>query len=255
MATIKDVLKDLVSYAVPLNLQTIRVTGTETSTIFEGVDENNKIIMKATSAEPILEFTGRFGMPRLGVLKAYVDIFSSLEEVDEKTKISNLLIEIQRNAKSDPTVPTDINFSNPTNNALYRLQKDGLERQPNIKDGITWDVEISQPEKKVIDRFSSFAAALSGVEKHFSVKTVGTSLKFYIGDENSSISKVNFVFAENVKNKVDAKASWACSDFLSIMNLCTNADTVVKITSLGVIQITVDTGIMTYNFMLPGTKT
>jgi hypothetical protein len=86
------------------------------------------------------------------------------------------------------------------------------------------------------------------------VKTVGSFLKFYIGDENSSTSKVNFVFADGIKSKITTQVHWVCNDFLTIMNLAASADTVVKFSNLGVIQITVDTGIMTYDFMLPGVK-
>jgi hypothetical protein len=251
---IKDILKNLVSYAVPLNFNTIRVTGVAEGTLFEAVrEEGSVIIMKAASSTPIEEFIGTFGMPGLKILKGYVDTFSSMEEIDDKSG-SNVKIEIQRNYKPDPTVPTDIQFSTPGSTAIYRLQKDNLPRQPNMKEGVKWDAEVVQPSRSKITEFSSFASILSDVEKSFSVKTVGSFLKFYIGDENSSTSKVNFVFADGIKSKITTQVHWVCNDFLTIMNLAASADTVVKFSNLGVIQITVDTGIMTYDFMLPGVK-
>ena len=252
MTQMKDILKNLVSFAVPLNFSTIRVTGVENGTLFEAVREDGGvIIMKAASSTPIEEFVGTFGMPNLKILKGYVDTFSTIEETDDKG-VSNLKIEIQRNYKPDPTVPTDIQFSTPGSNAIYRLQKDNLPRQPSMKESIKWDAEVVQPPRSKITEFSSFASILSDVEKNFSVKSVGSLLKFYIGDENSSTSKVNFVFADGLKSKIAPAKHWACNDFLTIMNLAANADTVVKFTNLGIIQITVDTGIMTYDFMLPG---
>ena len=110
-------------------------------------------------------------------------------------------------------------------------------------------LKLFKQARSKITEFSSFASILSDVEKNFSVKTVGSFLKFYIGDENGSTSKVNFVFADGAKNKVERGMYWACSDFLTIMNLAANANTTVRITNLGVIQITVDTGVITYNFM------
>jgi hypothetical protein len=251
MATVQDILQDLVSYAVPLNFDTIRVTGKEDKTTFEAVREDKRVIMKATATDPVLEFAGQFGMPNLKVLKGYLETFTKLDS-DEKKKLT---IDIQRNYKPDPTVPTDFQFSLPgAATAVYRLRKESPQ-QPNMKDGIKWDAEVVQPTRAKINEFSSFASILSDTEKNFSVKTVGTALKFFIGDENSSVSKVNFVFADGVKNKVDPGMYWPCQDFLTIMNLATNADTVVRITNLGVIQVTVDTGFITYNFMLPGSKT
>lgn len=254
MTQVKDVLKDLVAFSVPLNFTTISVTGNDTTTLFEAVREDRRVIMKATVSEPVLEFTGHFGMPNLKVLKGYVEIFSGLETIDEQTG-SNLVIDVQRNHKSDPTVATDIQFKVPGSTAIYRLQKDNIPDQPNMKDGIKWDAEVVQPTRSKINEFSAFASILSDVEKNFSVKTDGSMLKFYIGDENGATSKVNFVFADGLKNKVDPGVYWACSDFLTIMNLAANADTTVKITNLGVIQIIVNTGVITYNFMLPGSKT
>ena len=255
MTHIKDVLKDLVGYAVPLSFNIVRVTGTDTTTMFEGIDEDRRVVMKATvSSGAISEFKGRFGMPNLKVLKGYVDVFSNLENVDEKTG-SDLKIAIQNNFKADPLVPTDIQFSVPTSTAVYRLQREA-PNQVNMKEGIAWDAEVIQPPRTKITEFSSFASILSDAgEKNFTVKTVGSMLKFYIGDESGSTSKVNFVFADGIKTKVDPQLYWRCSDFLTIMNLAANANTTVRFSNLGVIQITVDTGIITYDFKLPGART
>ena len=51
MTNVQSVLQDLVSYAIPLNFNTIRVTGTDTSTLFEAVREDRRVIMKATVSE------------------------------------------------------------------------------------------------------------------------------------------------------------------------------------------------------------
>jgi hypothetical protein len=251
MATVQDILQDLVSYSVPLNFEIIRVTGKEDSTLFEAVRADNRVIMKANTLNPVLEFSGQFGMPNLKVLKGYLETFTRLDADEKKT----LTIDIQRNHKADPTVPTDFQFSLPgAATAVYRLRKE-TPKQANMKDGIKWDAEVVQPSRAKINEFNSFASILSDTEKNFSVKTVGNALKFYIGDENSSVSKVNFVFADGIKAKIDPQTYWPCQDFLAIMNLATNADTTFRITNLGVIQIVVDTGFITYNFMLPGSKT
>jgi len=254
MTQIKDILKDLVSYSVPLSFNIVRVTGTDEATLFEAIDEERRVIMKATvSAGAIPEFKGRFGMPNLKVLKGYVDVFSSLEQIDEKTG-SNLKIAVQNNFKADPLVPTDIQFGVPTSTAVYRLQREA-PNQVSMKNEPIWDAEVIQPARSKINEFSSFASILSEVgEKNFSIKTVGSLLKFYIGDESGSTSKVNFVFSDGVKSKVDPQLHWRCSDFLTIMNLAANANTTVRFSNLGVIQIVVDTGVITYDFKLPGAR-
>lgn len=256
MANLKDVLQDLVNYAVTLNLDTIRVTGTDKSVVLESVREDKKIIMKAKTKTVMKELQGTFGMPNLKILKGYVETFGRLEPAADEsatTKASKLKIEVQYNNK-DTTVPTDIEFSLPGSaTALYRLKKDHLPPQPTLNSP-SWDVEVKQPARAKIQEFSSFAAILADLEKNFSVRTDGENLKFFIGDENSANSKVNFTFASGIKAKIDPKLYWQCNDFLSIMNLAANANTVVKITNKGIIQIDVDSGLIDYEFILPGSN-
>lgn len=255
MAMLKDILQDLVNYSVTLNFDIIRVTGNEKETLFEAVREDKKIIMKAHPKEAISEFAGQFGMPNLRILKGYVETFSKLD-VHEDDKPSLLSIEVQNNNKVDKTIPTDVEFKVPgAAIAIYRLKKDNLPPQPNMNaKSVKWEAEIVQPSKTKIQDFNAFASILADLEKCFSVKSDGTDLKFYIGDENSSNSKVNFTFASDIKGKVDPKLYWTCNDFLSIMSLASAAETVVKISNVGVIKIEVDTGLMNYEFLLPGSN-
>ena len=251
--TLQSILKDIVSFAVPLNFEAIRVTSDPTKTLFEAIDEDKRIIMKAITKTPVAELTGQFALPNLKILKGYVDTFDKMgKDPAKKTKAK---ITVQNNSTDKPELPTDIEFNMPgVSKANYRLQLLNLPSQPTLKSQPTWDVEIAQPTKNKIAEFSAFASILSGVEKNFSVKTDADELKFFIGDENSSTSKVSFVFAESVNKQVNPQLYWRCQDFLNILGLAQASLTVVQISNLGIIQISVDTGLINYQFMLPGAK-
>ena len=254
MAILNDIIKDLVSYSVPLNFSTIRVTSDKTKTLFEAVDEDRRVIMKATTKEPVAEFNGVFGMPNLKILKGYIEAFEKMS-ADASNNGKKVVIDVQNNNTDNPDLPTDIQFKMPgVSTGVYRLQLLNLPTQPSLKSTPTWDAEIVQPTKSKISEFATFASILSDVEKNFSVKTDTDLLKFNIGDENASTSKVSFVFADGVNNTVNPQLYWRCSDFLSIMNLSAAAATVVRFSNLGVIQIGADSGLIEYSFLLPGAK-
>jgi hypothetical protein len=255
MSDVRSIIKDLVSYSVPLNFTTIRVTSDKTKTLFEAVDEDRRVIMKATSKEPVAEFDGVFGMPNLKILKGYIEAFDKMIDASDKNA-KKVSIDIQKNNTDNPNLPTDIQFKIPSvSTAIYRLQLMNLPSQLSLKSTPSWDAEIVQPSRSKISEFAAFASILSDIEKNFSVKTNNEELlKFNIGNENSSTDKVSFVFADGVKKTVNPQLFWRCNDFLSIMNLSSAAATVVKISNLGVIQISVDTGLINYDFLLPGAK-
>lgn len=250
---IKDVLQDLVSFVVPMNFTAIKVTGTDDSTVFQGTrTEPSALLMKATVKKPVEDFVGTFGMGNLRILKGYTETFLSLERANDKNKLS-----ISVKNKENTDIPSDIIFSIPgAANAVYRLMTEAaaLPKQAVPKAEFTWDVEVVQPSKAKIQEFNSFASILSDVDKHFYVKTVDNTLKFYIGEENAATSKVNFVFADDVSSVINTPLFWNSSDFLSIMSLASSGNTTVKFSNQGMIKILVDTGIINYEFLLPGSK-
>lgn len=124
-----------------------------------------------------------------------------------------------------------------------------------MKAAIKWDAEIVEPSRTKIAEFNSFAGILSDIEKSFSIKTdTDQNLNFYIGDEDSSNSRVTLTFSENVSNNVEPKLYWTCSDFLNVMNLASAAQTIVKFSNQGIIEIVANTGMLEYSFILPGNR-
>ena len=252
MVSIKDIFQDLVSFAVPLNINVIRVKS-DKNTLFEGHDEGKRVIMKATTNEPVDGLDKNFGMSNLKILRGYLDTFKKLANTEELAK--KLKIDIALNSKNKD-VPTDVVFNlSGQASANYRLMSyDNAPAQPTMTQQIQYDIEVKQPSRNKIQEFSSFAGILSEVEKNFSVKVINKQLKFFIGDENSSNSKVEFVFADDVQAKLTSALYWECHHFLAIMNLADSADTTIKISNVGLIQIIVNTGLLTYEFLLPGSN-
>ena len=81
-------------------------------------------------------------------------------------------------------------------------------------------------------------------------KTDGSDLKVFFGD--ASTHSGNFVFNTPVTGTLAGTHKWPVKEFLSIMDLV--GDKTVKISEQGATEITVNSGIATYVYLLPANK-
>jgi len=110
---------------------------------------------------------------------------------------------------------------------------------------VNWNVEFT-PGTSEINMMKSMAAA-NPQETTFIAKTEGTDLKFYFGDHSSHAG--DFVFHAGVTGTLSKGWSWPVSAVIGILSLTGNKT--IRISDEGAAQITVDTGITTYNYILP----
>ena len=90
-------------------------------------------------------------------------------------------------------------------------------------------------------------AQANAEELNFQAKTENGDLMFYFGDHSTHAG--NFVFHAGVTGQLKRVWSWPIKTFISIMDLV--GDKVVKISDDGAAQITVDSGLAVYNYILP----
>ena len=90
-------------------------------------------------------------------------------------------------------------------------------------------------------------AAAHVEETVFTVKTEDNNLVFYFGDANSHAG--SFVFESDVKGELKNTWSWPIQQVISILSL--DGKSKMSISDQGAMQITVDSGIGEYNYILP----
>jgi len=90
-------------------------------------------------------------------------------------------------------------------------------------------------------------AQANAEETLFQAKTEGTDLKFFFGDHSTHAG--NFVFQSDVTGQLKRAWAWPVSTFISIMNL--SGDKKIKISDDGAAEITVDSGLAVYRYILP----
>lgn len=236
----RDYLVDIVKNTYGLGvIDLVKITGGSTTTI-EANSEDRTVIIQATTNAAVAEFAnaGTFGMPNLGKLNTILNI----PEYQKDAKISI-------NTKSDGS-PEGLHFENATGDFKndYRFMSQQLitDKLKSVKmKTVAWAIEF-EPTATSIQRLK-FQASANSEEVNFNVKTEGSDLKFYFGDHSTHAG--NFVFHSGITGKLTKTWSWPVSAIVGILNL--TGDKTFKISDEGVVQITVNTGLATYNYLLP----
>ena len=238
----REKLVDIVKNTHGLGIiELVRITGSDGETLIDAISEDRTVIVKAKFKTPIPEFNGVFGMPNLNKLNTILRI----GEYAEGAKIS-----ITTRNKDGAAIPSGLHFENAAgdfeNDYRFMTTEQVTEKMKTIKfKGVKWNVEFS-PSAANIKRFKDQSGANSE-ETTFVAKTDGTDLKFYFGDGSNHAG--NFVVQSGIAGSLTKGWTWPVSAFLSILNLA--GDKTVRISDEGAAQITVDTGLATYEYILP----
>ena len=235
----KDHLQDIVQHTHSLGIiDLVKVVGTDSQTIIEAVSEERSAIVQAQFHNPVPEFVGTFGMPNLGKLNTILNI----PEYKEDAKLSI--------TKKDDGAPNGVHFENKVGDFKndYRFMSAEIvnDKLKTVKfKGVKWGVEI-EPSVAAIQRLR-FQAQANSEETTFIAKVENGNLVFYFGDHSSHAG--NFVFAHDVAGSLNKAWSWPVSAVISILSLA--GDKTIRFSDEGAAQITVDSGLAVYNYILP----
>ena len=238
----KDILQDLVAHTHSLGfLPLIKVTSDLNETVIESIAEDRSVILQAKTKTPVAEFNGVFGMPQLNKL----DLHLKCPEYKE-----NATIEIVTQQRNGEDIPTGLHFENEARDFKndYRFMNAEVinEQLKSVKfKGAQWAIEF-QPTVSSIQRFK-FQAAAHSEESTFQVNTDNGNLVFSFGDASTHAG--NFVFQANVGGKLKQSWSWPVQQIISILGLA--GDVTMRISDVGALQITVDSGLTEFNYILP----
>lgn len=240
----KDLLSDIVSHTNKLGmLNIVKITGTEEKTVIDSMAEDRTVIMFAETANPYPDLIGTFGMPQLEKLRYLVEG----KEYQDSAKIE--LITAERNGE---TVPVGLHFENKDGDFKndYRFMNQEIinEKLKTVKfKGVKWHVEVT-PSLNSIQRFQ-FQAGANTEHTTFVAKTKDDKLSFTFGDASSHGGE--FVFATNVTGKLTKAWSWPVSPVLNILKAADVNNTIMSFSDEGAMQITLDSGLAVYKYIIP----
>ena len=237
----KDILQDVVAHTHALGFLSIVKVTNENGTTIESMADDRSVILGATTHTPVGEFEGTFGMPNLDKLALHL----KNPEYQKDAKLD--VVKAERNGE---TIPTHIHFENATGDFEndYRFMNKAIieEKLKTVKfKGASWNVTFS-PSVASITRMKLQSAAHSE-EPTFNVKTVDENLVFSFGDASTHAGE--FVFQHGVDGTLTHTWSWPVSQVQAILNL--DGDATMSISDQGAMQISIDSGMAKYDYILP----
>jgi hypothetical protein len=237
----KDILQDVVAHTHALGFLSLVKVSNDEGTQIDSMAEDRSVIMSATTANPVAEFVGTFGMPNLDKLSLHL----KNPEYKDSAKIE--VVQAERNGEM---VPTHIHFENAAGDFQndYRFMNKAIieEKLKTVKfKGAAWQVEF-QPSMAAIARMKLMAAAHSE-EPTFNVKTQDGNLVFSFGDASTHAGE--FVFEAGVEGTLAHTWSWPVAQVQAILNL--DGDATMSISDQGAMKISVNSGMATYDYILP----
>ena len=240
----RDYLLDIVQHTYGLGVvNLIKITGTDSETEINAFDQATKtVILNAKFKNPNPDFIGTFGMANLDRLNTILNL---------PVYKDNAKINVAHQKDNDGNdVPCGINFVNETGDFTnnYRFMSEAVINSQlktvSMKKSVKWGVDIV-PTAQAIQKLKFQSMAHSDATA-FSTKTENGNLVCLFGDHSSHAG--NFVFAENA-GSLSKQMNWPIAVVNSIFSL--PGDKTFKISDDGVAEITVDSGLAVYHYMLP----
>jgi hypothetical protein len=239
----KDYLLDLVSHTYDLGcIDLIKITGDSKSTAINGLADDRSVVVQAQFLSPIAEFNGTFGMPDLSNLKRLLSVPEYLKDAKITVK--------RQDRGEDKNTPVGLHFQNKNadfnNDYRFMVSEIVNNKLKAVKfKGANWDVEF-QPEEMSIQRLK-YQADVNPNETTFKAKTEKSNLVFTFGDHSTHAG--SFVFQSNIEGTLKGAWHWPIKHVISILNLTGNKT--MRISDNGAAEITVESGIAIYTYILP----
>ncbi len=239
----KDTLLDIVKHTHALGfLNLVKIVSDTKETTIESMADDRSVIMKGKFHKPI-GIDGTFGMPQLNKL----DILLKVPEYKDSAKIT-----VSTRNKEGVDYPTGLHFENANGDFKndYRFMNAEIieEKLKTVKfRGVNWDIEF-EPSMAAVTRLS-YQVQANSEETSFVAKTDNGDLKFTFGDHSTHAGE--FIFQPGVTGTLDKNWAWPVAQVLQILKLAESSTVKMHLSNEGALQLTVDSGIGEYQFILP----
>jgi len=235
----RDYLLDLVQHTHDLGcIDLVKIVGDDKITTISGLAEDLSVVVQGEFKNPIPDFVGTFGMPNLNKLKTLLNIQEYRE--DAKLTIS------KRNTGEPEGIAFENKYGDFKNSYRFMASEIVNDKLKTAKfKGVNWHIAF-EPSAASILRLKMQMSA-NAEEPNFQAKVENGDLKFFFGDHSTHAG--NFVFQASVSGQLKRAWSWPAVQVSSILSL--TGDKIMRISDDGAAQITVDSGIAVYNYILP----
>ena len=236
----RDYLLDIVKHTLPLSaFGQLRVDCEANSTSISATETEKQLVLKARTHAPIPEFAGTFGLPNLSLLNTLLNI----PEYDDTASIK-----IQTKQTDDAVIPFNIHFENAAgdfkNDFRLMSQKVIESVEPQLQMRANFPVEFT-PSVNSVTRLK-YQTSAHPDEKVVQFDVANGEVRASVGDVSSHSG--SFVFQSGVD--ANARYSFAAPSGFVLGALNMAGDKKIRMGDLG-IMITVDSGLVSYDYIIP----
>jgi hypothetical protein len=246
MSTTKDVIQDVVKMTAGLGfINAVKVTGSDSETLLDAMDTERTVIVKAKLHNAVPDFNGEFGLGNLGFLSGVSALPGYKEE--------SATVEVVSRERNGVESPDHLLFTDAEGNTdQYRFMSKEIVDQ-NLQTvkfkGTEWDVTF-EPTKAKVSELQAVAGIYGGIEPNFTVKTIDSNLVVTVGASDGSFTGKR-TLAHNVEGELNEGYAWPLNQVLAILKLGMTGTCLMQISKRGALQISIDTGIGKYDYILP----
>jgi len=245
MSELKDIVADIVKHTGTNFIEHVKIIDVDGETTIETMDVDKAVIVKAKLHNPIGEINGEIGLGNLKFLKGVLNL--------QNYKMEGSSVSVEHRDRNGETIPDSLIFKDKEGNTdRYRFMSKAIidEKLKTVKfKGATWNVHV-EPTKQKVSELQSAAAIYGGNDTTFQLKTQDNNLVISFGSEKTSYSGKR-IFANGVSGTYQEQFQWPLSKVLSILDLGMSGKCKMSVSDLGVLQITIGSGIGEYNYILP----
>ncbi len=256
-------LRDLVKHTAGLDIDVLKLTGDDDgNVVIEGMDTDKSVVLKGTFQKEIPDLRGICGLSNLEQLNGFVNLYQEKADVISiKREERTFSVEVKDDDGSTltgtdgSTVYEDIkeniieefHFSRPMPKMknTYRLVDRRMIPEQHTFLGADWDVVV-KPTKQAIDMLAIQASI--GFESSFGVRTEDGVLFLTFGD-SGALGEMEF--ANDIVGELSKPWVWDIAKVLTILKFADKADCTMSFLEKGALQITLDTGVGEYNYIMP----
>lgn len=239
---IKDVLRDMVNTTSSIGFEAVVVGRDDDGMMtLEAVTADKRVIMKAVVKEDVTDMEGveTFGIGTLPMLQGLLNLNTFKTE---STSIKPVLVDGE-------LMKFEFASDDATTNFLV-MAKNALPRQPKfIKK--PFDVQVT-PSAAKVQELKSYAGVFKSISENVTPYTEDGHLRFKVGNASKSSHGGSLSFAP-CKETLQESYSYQVERIMQALtriNSCKECS--ISIANMGVLAVTVDTGITVYSFYLMG---
>jgi hypothetical protein len=245
MTDLKDIIADIVKHTATNFIENVKIIDIEDETLIETIDLDKSVILMGKLHNPISKINDEIGLGNLGFLKGVLNL--------SNYKTTGATVEVEHRERNGETIPDGLLFKDQEGNTdYYRFMSKEIINQKlkTVKfKGAKWNVEI-EPTKQKVAELKSAASIYGENETNFKLKTEKGNLIITLGSVKSSYAGKR-VFATGVTGTYKEDSAWPLSKVLTILNLGMSGKCKMSVSEQGVLKITIDSGIGTYDYILP----